>query len=48
MIIHNYCDIICICLLSVIPRLDRRISGHKLRYKIPWSSHGMTLNHDNI
>ncbi|HJD68030.1 MAG TPA: palindromic element RPE4 domain-containing protein [Rickettsia endosymbiont of Bembidion lapponicum] len=29
--------------LNVIPRLDRGISGHSLRDKIPWSSHGMTI-----
>ncbi|WP_269429032.1 hypothetical protein [Rickettsia endosymbiont of Ixodes pacificus] len=29
--------------LNVIPRLDRGILGHSLLYKIPWSSHGMTI-----
>ncbi|CAK6510498.1 FAD-dependent oxidoreductase [Rickettsia helvetica] len=28
--------------INVIPQLDRGISEHNLRYKIPWSSHGMT------
>ncbi|QCS24065.1 DUF4040 domain-containing protein [Rickettsia parkeri] len=27
---------------DAIPRLDLGISGHSRRYKIPWSSHGMT------
>ncbi|HJD65715.1 MAG TPA: heme lyase CcmF/NrfE family subunit [Rickettsia endosymbiont of Bembidion nr. Transversale] len=37
--------IVCARLLTpdVIPRLDRGISGRNLWYKIPWSSHGMTL-----
>ncbi|MEY4463905.1 MAG: Cytochrome c-type biosis protein ccmF [Pseudomonadota bacterium] len=35
--------IVCAMLLTpVIPRLDRGISGHSPRHKIPWSSHGMT------
>ncbi|HJD63071.1 MAG TPA: FAD-dependent oxidoreductase [Rickettsia endosymbiont of Degeeriella rufa] len=29
--------------LNIIPRLDRGISGHSLRDKIPWTSHGMTI-----